>query len=130
MTGGYIFTLLLDRLDLGVLDDFFPFRHIAFQYITEYRWRPSDGLETFAGHAFFHLRRADGLIDLSIEPRDDIFWQVLGAPECVPQYRFITRHRLGDRRHIGQRSDALGRGNCDPPNLACFVLGHKRWNCA
>ena len=56
---------------------------------------------------------SDGVFECRVEQRHDFGRRVSRCEHAIPDVDVITRHGLGDRRHVGQQRPTLGRSDAE-----------------
>src|SRR5687768_1990340 len=76
--------------DAGFLHDRRPLRDFGPDEFAEFLRRPADRLEPELDHAFRHVGRRDDLVEVGVEPADDLRRDSGGREHAVPRSDFVT----------------------------------------
>ena len=66
------------------------------------------GVTVRSSKRFRKFRVGKAGVDLPVEPRDDLGRRAPWDADAREGDRFVSRKRLGERGHVGQRVEALG----------------------
>src|ERR1700730_9094491 len=97
------------RLEIILLDERRHLVDVLVQEAGETLGRILDGHISELLEALARLRHADGLRGRRLDLVAHALWRAGGEEEPVPGRHLIARQRLGDRRHVRDVRDALGR---------------------
>src|SRR5262245_57585706 len=108
-------------LDLGILDDFFGFRHLVVSVFGEVLAGRADRLEAERAQTLFDVGELQRPGDLALQPGRDIGGEIFRSPQGIPRHELEAGDAgFRDRRNLGRGGGALAAGEPERLDLAAL----------